>query len=69
MRVEKAGLAFIAIIASTVLVAAMALSAGLIDSVRAADSGPNVPHFASVNELEHNNPQAIAEREIGRAHV
>ena len=62
MRVEKVGLAFIAMIASTVLVAAMAVSAGLIDSVRAADMGPNVPNFASVNELEHNNPQAAAER-------
>jgi hypothetical protein len=62
MRVEKVGLGFIAVIACGVLFAAMVLSAAVTDGVRAADEGQNVPHFASVNEQEHNISQEVAER-------
>jgi hypothetical protein len=51
---------YIAIIASGVLVATLVLSISLADSVRAGDDGPNMPHLASVNELEHSAPLAVA---------
>jgi hypothetical protein len=60
MRVEKVGLGFIAIIASVVLVATVVLSAGLLDTVRAADVGSNVLHLDSVKEP--TTPQSEAER-------
>jgi hypothetical protein len=60
--VGKVGLGFIAIIAGAVLFAAFVPYMVLMDSVRAADIGSNVPRLASVSVLEHNNPQAVAER-------
>jgi hypothetical protein len=51
---------YIAIIASGVLVATLVLSTSLADSVRAADDGPNMPHLASVKELEHSAPLSVA---------
>lgn len=60
--VGKVGLGSIAIIAGMVLVAALVPYISLMDGVRAADIGSNVPRLAPVNELEHNIPQAVAER-------
>jgi hypothetical protein len=45
-----AGLGFIAIISSGVFIATIVLSASLTDTIRAADGGPIMPHFASVKE-------------------
>jgi hypothetical protein len=60
--VVKVGLGFIVVIASVALVAGIVLSADLTGGVRADDTGPNVPSSASVNELEHNTPQAVSGR-------
>lgn len=53
----------IAIIASGVLVASLVLSNGLADGVRAAENGPDMPHLASVKELEHS-AQLTAANEV-----
>jgi hypothetical protein len=45
---------FIVIIASGVFVASIILSAGLTDSIKAADDGPNVPLLIPVNDLVHS---------------
>lgn len=60
--VGKVGLGSIAIIASVVLVVALMPNMGLMDGVRAEDTGPNLPRLSSVNVLEHDIPQAVAER-------
>ena len=60
--VVKVGLGFIVVIASVALVAGIVLSADLTGGVRADDTGPNVPRLASINELEHNTPQAVSGR-------
>lgn len=62
MVVERVGLGFIAVNASLVIVAAIILSAGLTDSARAVNEGPNAPYSASIEELEHNTPQTVVER-------